>query len=96
MDELFIGRRVIVRTYSAGVHFGTLEKRQGKEVLLSNSRRLWEWTGAFTLSAVAQTGITGGRIAMVVPEIVLTEAIEVIPCSDQAAATIMEARTHTP
>ena len=32
--------RVIVRTYSAGVHYGTLVKRVGKEVELADARRV--------------------------------------------------------
>lgn len=40
---------VIIRTYSAGVHAGYLESRNGKEVTLKNSRRLWYWDGAASL-----------------------------------------------
>ena len=34
------GRYVIVRTYSAGVFAGVLKSRVGKEVVLSQTRRL--------------------------------------------------------
>jgi hypothetical protein len=37
------GGYIICRTYSAGVFAGTLEKREGREVTLSNTRRLWYW-----------------------------------------------------
>ena len=47
---------VIVRTYSAGVHAGELVRRNGKEVLLQNSRRLWCWAGAASLSQLAMEG----------------------------------------
>ena len=75
---------VLVRTYSAGVHIGTLKERNGKEVTLMNARRLWSWSGAFTLSAVATKGVDRkeSRISVAVPEILLTEAIEIIPISD--------------
>ena len=75
---------VIVRTYSAGVHIGTLKERNGKEVTLTTARRLWSWAGAFTLSAVATKGVdrANSRISVAVPEILLTEAIEVIPVSE--------------
>ena len=75
---------VIVRTYSAGVHIGTLVARQGTEVLLRDARRLWRWEGAFTLSEVATAGVlrSGSRISHAVPQILLTEAIELIPVSD--------------
>jgi len=75
---------VLVRTYSAGVHIGTLKERNGKEVTLTNARRLWSWSGAFTLSAVATQGVdrANSRISVAVPEILLTEAIEIIPVSE--------------
>ena len=75
------GPEVLVRTYSAGVHIGTLKSRSGTEVTLTNARRLWKWAGAFTLNEVATCGISrsGSRISKPVPEILLTQAIEVIP-----------------
>lgn len=78
------GSEVIVRTYSAGVHIGTVKERNGKEVTLTNARRLWSWSGAFTLSAVAMSGVdrTNSRISVAVTEILLTEAIEIIPVAE--------------
>lgn len=72
---------VIVRTYSAGVHIGAIQHIDGKEVKLSNARRLWSWQGAFTLNAVAMDGVdrSKSRISRPVPVIILTEAIEIIP-----------------
>ena len=51
---------------------------------LTNARRLWSWSGAFTLSAVATQGVdrANSRISVAVPEILLTEGIEIIPVSD--------------
>lgn len=73
---------VVVRTYSAGVHFGTLEMREGKEVVLSGARRLWRWFGANTLNEVAMRGVaSNSKVSEPVPQVVLTEAIEVITCS---------------
>lgn len=76
-----IGKEVIIRTYSAGVHVGTIVSREGKEVVLSNARRIWYWKGAFTLNAIATSGLDrkNSRISVSVPEILLTEAIEIIP-----------------
>jgi len=90
-----IGKEVIVRTYSAGVHFGTLESRNGKEVVLKDARRIWYWEGAFTLSAVATTGVSmKSKISTTVPEILLTEAIEIIPYSSEAAACLRSIQDH--
>lgn len=87
------GPEVLVRTYSAGVHIGTLKSRDGKEVLLENARRMWSWNGAFTLSAVATKGVdrSRSRISASVPEITLTEAIEIIPIVDGVDLSSTEA-----
>lgn len=78
------GPEVIVRTYSAGVHIGTIKSREGREVVLKNARRLWNWSGAFTLNAVSQTGIDrkNSRISIPVPSITLLEAIEILPVAE--------------
>jgi len=79
---------VVVRTYSAGVHCGTLVKREGQEVTLKDARRIWSWQGALSLHEVSQRGITGGKISVAVPEILLTQAIEVIGAKPEAMAKI--------
>jgi hypothetical protein len=77
----------IIRTYSAGVHVGTLASRAGKEVVLKNASRIWRWRGANTLHELALHGPAQEytRISECIPEITLTEAIEVIECSQIAA-----------
>jgi len=82
---------VIIRTYSAGVHAGYLIERNGKEVTLKNSRRIWYWDGAASLSQMAVDGVSkpeNCKFAVVLPEIILTEAIEIIPCSEKAKKCI--------
>lgn len=76
MKEL---KPVIIRTYSAGVHFGYLKARRGKEVDLVKSRRIWHWKGANTLSEIALYGVDekASKVAQPVT-ITLTEAIEII------------------
>lgn len=51
-----IGKVCMVRTYSAGVFLGTVASRDGKEVTLTNARRIWYWAGAATLSQLATEG----------------------------------------
>ena len=85
------GDYVVIRTYSAGVHAGYLKSRDGKEVTLTNCRRLYYWAGAATLSQVAGSGITkpnSCKIPEAIAEITLTEAIEVIPCTNTAKEII--------
>jgi hypothetical protein len=80
------GTFVLVRTYSAGVHFGTLEEFEGQYVKLSNARRLWSWSGALSLSEVAMNGIkiNDSKISVCVDEIILTQAIELIRVSEKS------------
>jgi hypothetical protein len=77
------GSKVLIRTHSAGVHFGTLISRKGKEVHLSNAKRLWSWQGALSLSEIATKGLnlSASRISVPVEEIILPETIEIIPIS---------------
>ena len=86
-----IGTYVIVRTYSAGVHAGILKSRDGQEVILENARRIWYWEGAATLSQLAIDGTSkpnGCKFPEAVPELLLTEAVEIIPATDKARESI--------
>jgi hypothetical protein len=84
---------VLVRTYSAGVHFGYLVSRDGREVVLERSRRIWRWFGANTLSEIAASGldVKRSRVAVGV-NITLTEAIEIIECTPEAVEKIEAAK----
>ncbi len=86
-----IGKKVIIRTYSAGVWFGTLSEKSGNEVILTSARRMWQWWAAdsISLSGVALYGVKHDKsnIAPPVPAQWL-EAIEITPCSDVAIASL--------
>lgn len=83
----FTGRRVLVRSYGAGVFYGTLASKTGNEVMLTDCRRIWNWKGANTCSEIALSGIapSGSKVAMPTPEHVVLDVIEVIPVADSAA-----------
>lgn len=86
-----IGRVCMVRTYSAGVFLGTLKERNGKEVTLTDARRIWYWDGAASLSQLATTGTSkpkNCKFPAPVAEVFLTEAIEIIPATEAAIASI--------
>ena len=89
-----IGKKCIVRTYSAGVWFGEIEQKAGNEVIVKNARRMWQWWAAesISLSAVAIHGIKHekSKICEAV-ESVWLEAIELIPCTDKAINSIESA-----
>ena len=82
---------VVVRTYSAGVFAGNLESREGKEVVLSNARRLWHWEGAASLSQLAMEGTLKPqycKFPQPVQQVILTEAIELLFTTEAAEASI--------
>jgi hypothetical protein len=90
---LKIGDYIICRAYSAGVFAGFLEKREGREVTLKNARRLWYWSGAASLSQLACEGVSrpeSCKFPMEVPEVLLLEAIELLPVSEKAQKSIAE------
>lgn len=87
LNERYYGKNVMVRTYSAGVHFGELVEKIGQEAILKNSRRVWYWTKACSLSQLAMEGsgnIDECKIAMPVNEILLDQVIEIIPMTTLA------------
>lgn len=90
-------RFCIIRTYSAGVHAGYVKSQNGKEVTLVNARRLWKWAGAFSLSEMAVNGVSKPsecKFATTVPEITLTEAIEIIPCTETAKNSVLGVKDY--
>ena len=94
LDSFAIGQEVIIRTYSAGVWFGRLKEKSGKEVILTEARRMWRWWAkeSISLSGVALHGIKqdNSRIAGAV-ESVWLQSIEIIPISGKAAESIRTA-----
>ena len=85
------GQYVIIRTLSAGVHAGTLKHRNGLEVILTDSRRIWYWDGAASLSELATKGTSSPakcKFPAPIPEITLLQAIEIIPVTADARKSI--------
>ena len=86
---------VIVRTYSAGVFAGYLESRTGKEVVMRHARRIWYWEGAASLSQLATDGTSkpqSCKFPCAVEKVELTEAIEVLQCTEIAKKSIIEVK----
>ena len=87
----FIGRKVIVRGDKSGVFFGTLADKDGMEVKLTDCRRLWYWDGGASISQLAVEGPVkpdNCRFTVAVSEIVITDAVEIIPCTENAIKAI--------
>ena len=83
----------IVRTYSAGVFAGFIEKWNGKEVVIRDARRIWYWEGAATLSQLAMSGTSkpnSCKFPETMDRVTVTEAIEIIECTPKAMKSIAE------
>ena len=83
----YIGKICMVRTYSAGVFYGELVAKAGKEVRIKNARRVWCWYGAASLSELAMKGTskpTDCKFPAIVESVELVEAIEIIPMTQEA------------
>lgn len=81
----------MVRTFSAGVFAGYIESRNGKEAVLRNARRIWQWAGAASLSQLATDGTSDPnncKFPIPVDKVILTEVIEIIPITEKAQKSI--------
>lgn len=86
-----MNEKVLVRGDRSGVFFGTLAAKEGSEVTLKNCRRIWYWNGAASLSQLALEGAKKPeecKFTVTVPEMVILDAIEIIPCSPEAILNI--------
>ena len=83
----------VVRTHSAGVFAGYLESRDGQEAVVRDARRIWYWHGASSLSQLAVDGTKTPekcKFPVAVDKVILTNVIEIIPCTCLAKKSIQE------
>lgn len=89
--ENIMNKKVIIRGDRSGVFFGTITKKEGREVTLEKCRRLWYWDGAASISQLAADGTIkphNCQFTVTVDRIVLLDAIEIILCTDKAIKSI--------
>ena len=87
----FIKKYVIVRGDRSGVFAGVLESQNGREVVLSDCRRLWYWSGAASISQLATEGVKNPgncKFTVTLDSIKLLDAIEIIPATAAAEKNI--------
>jgi len=82
---------VLIRSYAAGVHFGYLKETKdtlaGKISILVNTRRIWYWDGAASLSQIALEGVNkpqNCKISVILEENEIVNVIETIPLTKKA------------
>lgn len=84
----------IIRTYSAGVWFGNIQKLDGTVAIITNARRIWYWAGAASLSQLATEGTktpNNCKFTVTITDeegVYLPQVIEVLPCTKEAVENI--------
>lgn len=81
----------IVRGDRSGVFFGRISYQNGGEVQMTDARCIWYWSGAASIVELAQNGVKYPdkcKFTVAVEEITITDAIEMIPCTEEATAII--------
>lgn len=81
----------LIRGDRSGVFAGFVESRNGKEVILRQARRLWYWSGAASLSQLAEEGVKNPdacKFPKEMKRVRITDVIEEIDVSDLAYESI--------
>lgn len=96
--EKIINKKCVFRGDRSGVFFGTLLEKDGREVRIGNCRRLWYWDGACSLTDISVIGTAkpdSCKFTIPVEEMVITDCIEIIPCTEQAISVIEGVKSWT-
>lgn len=91
INKEVIGKHCVVRCDRAGVFAGTVEAVDGQKVLMRNVRKLWLWRGATETLQLAAEGVKRPKdcqFTISVDTLVLTDAIEILPTTDEAKTSI--------
>ena len=86
-----MANKFIVRCDRAGVFYGEIVSRNGKEVEMKAVRNIWYWDGAATVMQLAAEGVSKPntcKFSVPVESLVLLEAIQIIPCTDKAVESL--------
>lgn len=84
-------RYVIIRSARAGVFAGYLKEQKDQTCVLMNSRWIWYWEGAATLSQLCQEGVaypTKCKFPCEVPEQTIFEVIQILETTLDAKKSI--------
>lgn len=82
---------VLIRGYASGVQFGYLKERNGCEVTLINSRRIYNWNNATETTQIAAEGVNEktSKVTMQITEQIITDVIQCINIEQKAAKSLL-------
>lgn len=95
----FIGKYVIVRSYSEGINAGTVVEMDETGVVLKDARRIWYHRPANKSQAwyegVALSGLSDdSKVSAIVPHKVIMERYSITECSNEAIKSIQDKKSH--
>jgi hypothetical protein len=82
---------VVIRSRDAGVFMGQLVKEENGRVELLNSRRIYYWDGAATLSQLSQEGVknvSNCKFPQPMPRQIVLGVCEIIPATKTAVESV--------
>lgn len=85
------GKYVIARCHRAGVFFGIYESEVENKLTLKDVRKLHYWNGAAAVEEISQIGTKRPgdcRFTITIPVMTVSNAIQIIPCTDEAVEAI--------
>lgn len=88
MYEEVMNKKCVVRSYDAGVYFGTVTAIDGETVRMEKVRNIWSWEGANCLADIAVKGVRDGKISRAVSSMVLNRCCQIIPCTEEAITNL--------
>lgn len=91
IEKSLIGKKVIVRADKAGVFYGTLSRKEGSEVQLTDCRKLYYWSGANAIEQIAEEGVKNPidcQFTMINKEATINLYLQIIPCTKKAIINI--------
>ena len=85
----------IVRCDRSGVFFGVVKTLEGQKAVLTDVRNIHYWEGAASVMQLATDGVSKPercRFTVSVPEILVTDVIQIVPCTAKATKILKEVK----
>lgn len=98
IEKEYFEKHVIIRSYASGVHIGSLRFYDPvtRTVILNSARCIWSWSGALSVYEISQNGISDGKLTISIPELIITDVLEIIVLSEKSSKMLTEKEAFIP
>lgn len=93
----YIGKYVLVRTYASGVHFGKVKAYEPdiRHIILENTRIIYRWDGKrLSLREISVDSIVDGKLTIAIPQNMITDVLEVLLVSKEAEESLKNFKAY--